>query len=66
MRLIKNNRDKVFWSFWTLWIIASIIFIAILNVEPIIVHGIAMVIFTIIVVFDNTNKKFNNWLNIKL
>ena len=66
MRLIRNNRDKVFWSFWALWIIASIIFIAILNVESIIVHGIAMVIFTIIVVFDNTNKKFSNWLNIKL
>ena len=66
MRLIRNNRDKVFWSFWTLWIIVSIIFIAILKVEPIIVHGIAMVIFTVIVLFDNFNKKFSNWLNIKL
>ena len=66
MKLIRNNRDKVFWTFWILWIIASIIFIAILNVEPIIVHGIAMLIFTIIVLFDNFNKKFNNWLDIKL
>ena len=46
--------------------IISVLFIGILNVESIIVHGIAMAIFTIIVLLDKTNKKFSNWLDIKL
>lgn len=66
MRLIRNNRDKVFWSFWTLWIIATVLFIGIFNIESIIIHGIAICALSIIVILDNTNKKFSNWLDIKL
>jgi len=60
---IRNNRDKVFWSFLILWIIASIIFIGILNVESIIIHGIAILIFSILTLLQNINAKFCAWLD---
>ena len=66
MRLIRNNRDKVFWTFWLIWIFLGSILIELFNIETIIVHGIFMSIFTVIVLFDNFNKKINNWLNKKL
>jgi len=63
MKLIRNNRDKVFWTFWFIWIFFGSILILLFNIETIIVHGIFISIFTIIVLFDNFNKKFSNWLN---
>lgn len=63
MKIIKNNRDKVFWTFWFIWIFLGSILIELFNAKTIIVHGIFMSIFTIIVLLDNTNKKFSNWLN---
>lgn len=63
MKFIKNNRDRVFWSFWLIWILLASILIELFNIETIIVHGIFMGIFTVIVLFDNFNKKFSDWLN---
>lgn len=60
---IKNNRDKVFWTFLFIWILLGSILIELFNIETIIVHGIFMGIFTVIVLLDNFNKKFSNWLN---
>lgn len=63
MKFIKNNRDRVFWTFWLIWILLASILIELFNIETIIVHGIFMSIFTIIVLLDNFNKKFSDWLN---
>lgn len=63
MKLISNNRDKVFWSFWCLWFFLSSILIGIFKFETILVHGFFIISFGIIVLFDNINKKFSDWLN---
>lgn len=63
MKFISNNRDKVFWSFWCLWFFLSCILIGIFEFETIVVHGLFIIVFSIIVLFDNTNQKFSNWLN---
>jgi len=63
MKIIKNNRDKVFWTFWLIWILLGSILIELFNIETIIVHGIFICIFTVIVLLDNFNKKFSNWLD---
>lgn len=63
MKIIKNNRDKVFWTFWFIWILLGIILTELFNIETIIIHGIFISIFTVIVLLDNFNKKFSNWLN---
>ena len=63
MKIIKNNRDKVFWIFWFIWIFLGSILIELFNIETIIIHGIFIGIFTVIVLFDNFNKKFSDWLN---
>ena len=63
MKFIKNNRDKVFWTFWLIWILLASILIGLFNIEIIIVHGFFISIFGIIVLCDNYNKKFSDWLN---
>lgn len=63
MKFISNNRDKVFWSFWCLWFFLSYILIGIFKFETIVVHGFCIIAFGIIVLLDNTNQKFSNWLN---
>lgn len=63
MKLISNNRDKVFWSFWCLYFFLSSILIGIFKFETILVHGFFIISFGIIVLFDNINKKFSDWLN---
>lgn len=63
MKLISNNRDKVFWSFWCIWFFLSCILIGIFKFETIFVHGFFIMGFGIIVLLDNTNKKFSNWLD---
>lgn len=63
MKLIKNNRDKVFWSFWILYLIYAIIFIGVLNFKAIYVHLCAIACFSIIIIIDNVCKSFNKWLN---
>lgn len=63
MKLIRNNRDKIFWSFWCLWFFLSCILIGIFKFETIVVHSFFIIAFSIIVLLDNTNKKFSNWLN---
>lgn len=63
MKIIKNNRDRVFWTFWFIWIFLGSILIELFNIETIIVHGIFICIFTVIVLCDNFNKKFSDWLN---
>lgn len=63
MKLIRNNRDKVFWSFWCLYFFLSCILIGIFKFETIVVHGFFIIVFGIIVLFDNINQKFSNWLN---
>lgn len=63
MKFIQNNRGKVFWSFWFIWIFLGSILIELFNIETIIVHGIFFGIFTVIVLLDNFNKKFSNWLD---
>ena len=63
MKLIRNNRDKVFWSYLCIWFFLSCILIGIFKFETIVVHGFFIITFGIIVLLDNTNKKFSNWLN---
>ena len=63
MKIIKNNRDRVFWTFWFIWIFLGSILIELFNIETIIVHGIFISIFTVIVLLDNFNKKFSNLLD---
>lgn len=63
MKLIRNNRDKVFWSFWCLWFFLSCILIGIFKFETITVHGFFIIAFSIIVLLDNNNQKFSNWLD---
>lgn len=64
MKFICNNRDKVFWSFFALWLFLGST-LKLFNIKPIIIHGIAIGLFSIIVLLDNTNDKFSNWLDIK-
>lgn len=66
MKFIKNNRDKVFWTFWLIWILLGSILIGLFNIETIIVHGIFICIFSLIVLLNNFNKKFSDWLNRKI
>ena len=63
MKLIRNNRDKVFWSFWCLYFFLSCILIGIFKFETIVVHGFFIIAFGIIVLFDNINQEFSDWLN---
>ena len=63
MKIIKNNRDRVFWTFWFIWIFLGSILIELFNIKTIIVHGIFISIFTVIVLLDNFNKKFSNLLD---
>ena len=63
MKLIRNNRDKVFWSYCALWFFISCILIGIYKFESIVIHSFFIIAFGIIVLLDNTNTKFSNWLN---
>ena len=63
MKIIRNNRDKIFWSYWCLWFFLSCILIGIYKFESIVVHSFFIIVFGIIVLLDNTNKKFSNWLD---
>ena len=63
MKIIKNNIDKVALTFWLICILLWSILIELFNIETIIVYKIFMSIFTLIVLFDNFNKNFSDWLN---
>ena len=63
MKIIRNNRDKVFWSFWALYFFLSCILIRIFKFETIVIYGVFIIAFGIIVLFDNANQKFSNWLD---
>ena len=63
MKIIKNNIDKVALTFWLICILLWSILIELFNIETIIVYKIFISIFTLIVLFDNFNKNFSDWLN---
>lgn len=66
MKLIRNNRDKIFWLYWCIWFFLSCILIGVFKFETIFVHSFFIIVFGIIVLLDNTNKNFSNWLNRKI
>ena len=62
MKFIKNNRDRVFWTFWGIYMVVACISYS-TNVPSIIINGIAIGLFSILVLCDNLNKKFSKWLD---
>lgn len=62
MKFIKNNRDRVFWTFWGIYMLIACIAYS-TNVPSIIINGIAIGLFSILVLCDNLNKKFSKWLD---
>ena len=62
MEFIKNNRDRVFWTFCGIYMVVACIAYS-TNVPSIIINGIAIGLFSILVLCDNLNKKFSKWLD---
>lgn len=63
MKLIRNNRDKIFWSMLALYFICCIIFVGILKCEAVYVHSFAILCFSALVITDNASNKFSQWLD---
>lgn len=60
-KLIRTNKDLVFWTIWTIWLVSNIVTIKVFN-DVTITNLFFILVFTILILVQSCNKKFANWL----
>jgi len=60
-KLIRTNKDLVFWTMWTMWLVTNLI-VASMSKYVTIINFVFIVLFVILILLKSYNTKFADWL----
>lgn len=60
-KLIRTNKDLVFWTIWSSWLVSNIITMKVFG-DVTITNLFFILVFTILILVQSYNKKIANWL----
>jgi len=60
-KLIRTNKDLVFWTMWTMWLVTNLI-VASMSKYVTISNLVFIVLFIVLILLKSYNTKFADWL----
>lgn len=60
-KLIRTNKDLVFWTMWTMWLVTNFI-VASMSKYVTISNLVFIVLFIVLILLKSYNTKFADWL----
>ena len=60
-KLIRTNKDLVFWTMWTMWLVTNFIVVS-MSKYVTISNLVFIVLFIVLILLKSYNTKFADWL----